>query len=78
MARQRHLVTDENGAVIPGSTVTATGASTNTRLTVKTGGDGSYAISSPPGTYIYKRVIGRADSEDRIGRMELLCRRKVI
>jgi hypothetical protein len=40
------LVKDSSGAVVPGVTVTATNPGTNTTVTAKTQGDGSYLISN--------------------------------
>src|SRR5438046_7438446 len=45
-------VTDEQGAIIPGSTVTAKNLQTNLIREVQSGEDGSFIISQlPPGTY---------------------------
>ena len=42
------VVTDPNGAVIPGATVTATNKATNLSRTVSTNDEGIYVISSLP------------------------------
>jgi hypothetical protein len=48
----RGTVTDPNGAVIVGATVTATNKETNEKRTATSGGDGEFTISSlPPGKY---------------------------
>ncbi len=48
----RGIVTDPQGAVVGGATVTVTNPSTGLTKTVKTGGDGSYRVPAlPPGTY---------------------------
>jgi hypothetical protein len=46
------IVTDPNGAIIPGASVTITNTATNQSITTPTGGDGSYRSSTlTPGTY---------------------------
>src|SRR6185503_5521586 len=46
------IVTDSNGAVVPGVSVTITNRSTNQSITTPTGSDGSYRSSTlTPGTY---------------------------
>ena len=48
-------VTDQNGAVIPGATITATQSGTDTALAATTGADGAYTISNAPsGSYTVK------------------------
>src|SRR5277367_6243309 len=48
----RGQVTDETGAVIPGATITATGATGRT-FSAKSSSDGSYSLTAiPPGTYV--------------------------
>ena len=48
-------VTDQNGAVIPGATVTATLVATKLERTVIADGDGNYTIIQlPPGTYVLR------------------------
>jgi hypothetical protein len=44
-------VTDANGAVVVGATVTVTDATTNKSLTAVTDTQGHYKVSVPPGTY---------------------------
>src|SRR6202453_4892530 len=45
-------VTDPQGAIIPGATVTATEAGTNSKTTTLTTGEGIYSFSAlPPGSY---------------------------
>ncbi|MEP6902627.1 MAG: carboxypeptidase regulatory-like domain-containing protein, partial [Actinomycetota bacterium] len=54
-AELRGRVTDPNGAVVAGATVTATDNSKGTTRTVTTDGDGNYVILSlPPSTYTVK------------------------
>ena len=54
-AELRGRVTDPNGAVVAGATVTATDNSKGTTRTVTTDGDGNYVILSlPPTTYTVK------------------------
>ncbi|HEY6969701.1 MAG TPA: TonB-dependent receptor, partial [Candidatus Angelobacter sp.] len=49
----RGTVTDPQGAVVPGATVTVTNPSTGVTKTAKTGGDGAYRIQAlPPGSYV--------------------------
>src|SRR6266481_1967952 len=51
-ATLRGTVTDPQGAVVPGATVTATNSATGISKTAKSGPDGSYQISAlPPGAY---------------------------
>lgn len=54
-AELRGRVTDPNGAVIAGATVTATNNARGTKRTVTTDGEGNYVILSlPPSTYTVK------------------------
>ena len=49
----RGTVTDPQGAVVPGATVTVTNPSTGITKTAKTGADGAYRIQAlPPGSYV--------------------------
>ncbi len=49
------VVTDSNGAVIPGASVTATNSATNLSRTTSTNDEGDYVISSlPVGSYVVK------------------------
>src|SRR4029077_12594551 len=47
------FVTDQQGAVVPGATVTLSGIDTNVTRTETTGGEGSYVFAGvAPGNYI--------------------------
>jgi len=58
----RGVVTDEEGAPLPGATVTARNAGTGLQRSATTGGDGAYVIRLlPPGTYAVSAAqLGRA------------------
>src|SRR5713226_7373146 len=52
-------VVDQQNAVVPNATVTATNPATGFTRTTKTTSDGAYTISNlPPGTYIVKVDAG--------------------
>src|SRR6476620_12328324 len=60
-------VTDQNGAVIPGATVTATLVSTGSERTVVTDGDGRYRlIQLEPGVYNLKVSFTNFAPEQRL------------
>src|SRR5207248_1283692 len=51
-ATLRGVVTDPNGAVVPGANVKATGVATGATRETKTNGEGVYMLSNlPPGDY---------------------------
>ena len=59
-------VTDQNNAVIPGATVTATLLATKVGRTVVTDGDGHYKlIQLPPGVYSVKAVFTNFATEEK-------------
>ncbi len=61
-------VLDQNGAVIPGATVTATLVSTGIERTVVTDGEGRYRlIQLPPGNYNLKIFFPNFAPEERVG-----------
>jgi hypothetical protein len=59
-------VTDQNGAVIPGATITATLPATKIERMVATGGDGNYKlIQLPPGVYNVKASFTNFATEEK-------------
>ena len=63
-ATLRGIVTDPNGAVIAGATVTATNASTGISKVVKTSTDGAYRLAAlPPGMYQVSTVASGFSKE---------------
>ncbi len=61
-------VTDQNGAVIPGATVTATLVATNAERSAAADGDGRYKlIQLPPGIYSVKAAFLNFAAEEKTG-----------
>jgi hypothetical protein len=59
-------VTDQNGAVVPGATVTATITATKVERSVVADGDGRYKlIQLPPGTYSVKAAFPNFAAEEK-------------
>src|SRR5262245_36575705 len=59
-------VTDQNGAVIPGATISATSVATRTERTAVTNADGRYKlIQLPPGAYNVRASFTGFAAEER-------------
>src|ERR1700746_3542979 len=70
-ATLRGTVTDPNGAVIAGATVTATNSSTGISKVVKTGSDGAYRLSALPPRHYQATTVASGFSKESFKGLEL-------